>query len=238
MPARINVELIRHGMTPGNRESRYIGAGSDEDLSGEGIASAMSHCVQQAKADIYLLSPMRRCLETALLLEGVTGEALREMMAGEESGKALHQALGEVLAGSVWCIVPDLRECDFGDFEGYNWKELSGNPAYQAWIDSGGTSAFPHGEDRASFIGRTVQAFYEAVRRTDAVHSEKQELTIRVIAHGGTIMALMDALAQPKSGDRERTYYDWHVPNCGMVRSEMAVSEDGQIKLIPEEIVL
>ncbi len=37
------------------------------------------------------------------------------------------------------------REMDFGEFEGKNYAQLNGDPRYQAWIDSGGTLAFPGG---------------------------------------------------------------------------------------------
>lgn len=43
------------------------------------------------------------------------------------------------------------REMDFGEFEGKNYAQLNGDPRYQAWIDSGGTLAFPGGESRERF---------------------------------------------------------------------------------------
>ena len=43
-------------------------------------------------------------------------------------------------------IIDQLAECDFGDFENKNYLELSGNPDYQAWVDSGGILPFPNGE--------------------------------------------------------------------------------------------
>lgn len=33
-------------------------------------------------------------------------------------------------------IIEELAECDFGEFENKNYKELEGNAKYQAWIDS------------------------------------------------------------------------------------------------------
>ena len=71
--------------------------------------------------EVVLTSPMRRCVQTAEILFPDTP---REIVYG-------------------------LQECDFGDFEGKNYAELSGDPAYQAWIDSGGTLAFPGGESKS-----------------------------------------------------------------------------------------
>lgn len=39
-------------------------------------------------------------------------------------------------------IIEELAECDFGEFENKNYKELEGNPHYQEWIDSNGTLPF------------------------------------------------------------------------------------------------
>lgn len=59
--------------------------------------------------------------------------------------------------------VTDLRECDFGDFENKNYKELSGNGDYQAWIDSNGTLPFPNGESMDAFKSRCLEAFARIV---------------------------------------------------------------------------
>ena len=96
-------------------------------------------------------------------------------------------------------ILEDLRECDFGDFENKNYAELNGQPDYQAWIDSGGEMPFPNGERRAAFAERCVQAF-EQIRR--------QPTDCAVIAHGGTLMAIMEQYALPAG-----SYFDFQVKN-------------------------
>ena len=65
--------------------------------------------------------------------------------------------------GLVQKECPLLKECDFGDFENKNYKELSGNPDYQAWIDSGGTLPFPGGEDSEAFRIRCREGFVQCV---------------------------------------------------------------------------
>ena len=59
--------------------------------------------------------------------------------------------------GAEQVVCEQMRECDFGLFEGKNYQELTGNPKYQSWIDSGGTKAFPGGEDPMEF-GNGVSA--------------------------------------------------------------------------------
>ena len=53
-------------------------------------------------------------------------------------------------------VIPEWTEIDFGLFEGKNHRELSGNMAYQEWIDSNGTLPFPEGESREEFIDRSI----------------------------------------------------------------------------------
>lgn len=78
-------------------------------------------------------------------------------------------------------IVWGLQECDFGAFEGKNYQELSGDTSYQAWIDSGGTLAFPEGESREGFVRRCCAALETALQ-------SRQESHIAAVVHGGTIM--------------------------------------------------
>ncbi len=123
--------LIRHGLTRGNLEGRYIGCRTDEGLCPEGIAALKEKTFPPAGR--VFASPMKRCLETAAILYP---EIRPE-------------------------IVPDFRECDFGLFENKNHAEMNGRADYQAWIDSGGEMPFPGGESRKEFAIRCRRAFEE-----------------------------------------------------------------------------
>lgn len=165
--------LIRHGMTSGNREQRYIGR-TDQPLCEEGINALLGK--SYPTADILFCSPMKRCLQTADIL----------------------------FPGVEPVIVPDLRECDFGDFEGKNHAELDGGAYYQRWIDSGGTLPFPHGESPEGFKERCVGAFRQCIASADRE-------SLAFVVHGGTVMAIMEAFALPK-----KAYYAYMVKNgCG-----------------------
>ena len=56
---------------------------------------------------------------------------------------------------------------DFGEWELKSYKELSTDirfrDSYQAWIDSGGTLAFPSGESRKEFCKRSICGFERAL---------------------------------------------------------------------------
>ena len=171
--------LIRHGKTRGNLEGRYIGFRSDETLCPEGIEE-LKQGTYPAVRRVYA-SPMRRCLETAALLyPDVPVE-----------------------------VVPDFRECDFGEFEGKNYAELNGRGDYQAWIDSGGELPFPGGESRTEFAARCLETYQE-------IRKKAPQEDCALIVHGGTVMAIMEKYALPPG-----SFYDYQVPNgCGFILEE------------------
>lgn len=108
----MRIDLIRHGMTRGNEERRYIGI-TDEPLSERGRKLA-EQCMYEMP-EIVFSSPLKRCVETAEIL----------------------------YPDQDIYIIEELRECDFGIFEGKNAEELSKTEAYQRWIDSNATIPFP-----------------------------------------------------------------------------------------------
>ena len=175
----MNWILIRHGKTRGNLEKRYIGCRSDESLCPEGAAE-LEQRVYPSAGQVFA-SPMQRCLETAEVL----------------------------YPGLPVQVVPDFRECDFGEFEGKNYAELNGREDYQAWIDSGGELPFPGGESRETFSARCLNAFAELQKK-----APRDDCAL--VVHGGTIMAIMEAFARPRG-----SYYDFQVPNgCGYILHE------------------
>lgn len=105
--------------------------------------------------------------------------------------------------------VEELRECDFGIFENKNYKELSDCPEYQAWIDSGGTMTFPGGENPEEFRKRCVCGFEKVIK--ECRHDQIKRVAI--VAHGGTIMSIMDRYARDENGQPDGSYYDYQVKN-------------------------
>ncbi len=103
-------------------------------------------------------------------------------------------------------LVPDFRECGFGAFEYKNYEELKDHPAYRAWLDARGFTAFPGGESRADFCKRVVRAFDHVAEKAEPLGGD-----IAVVAHGGTLMAILEARALPK-----QDFYAWQAPTgCG-----------------------
>lgn len=182
--------LIRHGKTAGNLLGRYIGSRTDEPLCDEGREGLAGK--QLPEVERLYVSPMKRCVETAeILWPGFDRKRIQK--------------------------VTDLRECDFGDFENKNYKELSGNGDYQAWIDSNGTLPFPNGESMDVFKSRCLEAFARIVEEVSGAEQEwiasgkTGIFRAGIVVHGGTIMAILEQYGYPKAA-----YFDYQVKNgCG-----------------------
>ena len=91
--------------------------------------------------------------------------------------------------------VPGLEEFDFGVFEGRSADELADDSAYRKWVDGGCVAACPSGDSRERYVARVGDAFERLVH--DAAGRGERELTI--VAHGGTIMALLSAFADSRA---------------------------------------
>ena len=187
----MRVILIRHSKTAGNLKGRYIGT-TDEPLCEEGIR--LLEGKTYPAAELVYVSPMKRCRETASLINPTLTQR-------EE---------------------PLLRECDFGEFENKNYKELSGNAAYQAWIDSNGTLPFPGGESREAFEKRCREGFAELLKGL----RDKPFRRAAFVVHGGTIMSILAAYAAEK-----KEFYHWQVQNGEGFRMLWDETEKGGIIL-------
>lgn len=149
---------------------------TDEPLAKEG-ADALA-CGQYPAADAVVSSPMLRCKMTA----------------------------GIIYPDKTPVIYDDLRECDFGTFEGKTNEQLKDDPLYIKWIENAGDIPFPDGEDAKTFRRRCCAAFERAVRENVCER-------LAFVVHGGVIMAVMDRYCTER-----RSFYGWHVKNgCGYV---------------------
>ena len=182
----MEVILLRHGATEGNAQRRYIGR-TDEPLSDAGLTALQA---------LPPLPQLRRVFVTPLLRTQQTAAVL--------------------FPKAVQTIVTDLREMDFGDFEGRNADELAHSAAYRRWVEGGCIAPTPNGETRQDFSRRCCEAF-QATLRTIA---EDGEPTGVFVLHGGSIMAILERFAQP-----QREFYAYQVPNGGGFQCEAACIE-------------
>ncbi|MBU1140382.1 MAG: histidine phosphatase family protein [Proteobacteria bacterium] len=148
--------LLRHGET--GFPGRYIGA-TDVPLSSAGISqiSALQTIFREQDIDLIISSPMERCRQCAKILF---------------PERSIHYD-------------DDLREIDFGRWEGLSFAEIKDADAelVDLWAKWSPDFCFPQGERIGSFLNR----IYSVGERLSAA----QEKTTLLIAHGGVIRTLL-----------------------------------------------
>lgn len=131
---QVEIVLIRHGKTEGNKEKRYIGR-TDQPLSEEGIAGIKENLGRYPSVEKVYASPMKRTRQTAEL----------------------------IYPGQASELVDGLREMDMGVFEGKNHAELKNRPSYILWVATRGKISIPGGESMKDFGKRTMDAFTQVL---------------------------------------------------------------------------
>ena len=162
-----HLKVIRHGMTDANSKATYIGI-TDLPLSAEGktdLFNKMDEFDYTSVQKVYS-SPLKRCTQTA-----------------------------EILYPGVFLqTVTELREMNFGDFEGKSADDLVNIPEFKDWLKGGIDNAPPNGESIRQVIERCYEGF-------DFIASDMMEQGLTncaVVTHGGIIMNALSCFGVPK----------------------------------------
>ena len=195
------LHLIRHGLTRGNLEGLYVGSGTDLPLCEEGRAQldALRGRYAYPQVGTVFCSPLQRAVQTAELLFPSAEKKL---------------------------LVPDLREMDFGAYEGRPVKELVKDPDFARWMDPSGGYTPPGAESAADFYRRCGQALLRLVEYL--LKAGVPEAAC--VTHGGVIMNMLAQKALP-----QRRPEDWMAdPGCGYtVRCDAAMwMRDGLVEAV------
>lgn len=170
----LKIHLIRHGATDANLLGQYIGSRTDAPLSPEGLNELriLKDNMEYPEIQQIYSSPMLRCKQTAAVLYPEK----------------------DIIA------VENLKEYDFGDFEGKTVEQLENQQSFIDWA-SGKTTCTPGGEDNSDFIKRLCVGLNQIV--VDML--QKNIESSAVIMHGGAIMMLLAATAVPRRRSIEWT---------------------------------
>lgn len=175
------IHLIRHGITQGNLLGQYVGR-TDLPLAEEGIAQLeeLKQHSTYPSARVFYCSPLKRCIQTLRIL----------------------------YPDAQPIVVNDLRECDFGDWEGRTAEEIAAaDENFTHWVGSDEIVTPPNGESGGEFMQRVCAAFEKIVE--GMMRSGTSSAV--VVAHGGTIMSILSAYGLPRAN-----FYDWMTNNgCG-----------------------
>ena len=168
------IYLIRHGRTEANDKGIYIGK-TDYSLSESGkkeLIEKLDEFEYPGVERVYS-SPAKRCLETAdILFEG------RETIA-----------------------VHDLRELDFGEFEGMSVEDLINREDYKEWLKGGFEKSAPGGESIADMVARVYSALDKIVLNMMSDDFE----SAAIVTHSGIISNMLSCFGLPKYKPTEIT---------------------------------
>lgn len=177
MDDRLVVTLLRHGMTDENERSAYIGW-TDSLLNQKGREMVRELRKHIRQPDLIFSSTSVRCLETA----------------------------GILFPGEIMVRLDQLREMNFGDWEGKTYEDLQGLTSYRKWLDDPLSKGPDKGETFAEFSER-VQNGWQLIKEK-TLESGKQH--VAVVTHGGVIRLLLSELAPGES-----SFFQWRVPLAG-----------------------
>lgn len=166
------ISLIRHGSTEANEKGIYIGK-TDYPLSEDGIIELQNKTRKFIYPDVdrVYASPLKRCVQSAEIL----------------------------FPDSQIQKLDDLRELDFGDFEGKSVDELIDKPEYKEWLKGGVDNNPPNGESIKMLVFRSYNAINEIVRQM----MEEDILHCAVVTHAGIITNMLSCFGLPKIDPKE-----------------------------------
>lgn len=132
--------LLRHAVTAGNEQRRYVGRRTDEPISVAGGIQCQEAGVRADVRKVYV-SPLLRARQTAELC----------------------------FPRALIVPVKGLEEFDFGAFEGRCADRMADDAAYRSWVDGECVGRCPGGESLESFMERSnralVSLLVDAARR-------------------------------------------------------------------------
>ena len=167
----MTIYLIRHGKTLANERHLYCGS-TDLPLSKEGVEELQRLSYHVSRVR-FVTSGLRRTEETLQILFGEVSH----------------------------CVIPELREVDFGSFEMRGYQELKDDPDYQSWISGDNESNVPPGGESGNQMRQRVLKAFSEISQTG------QDTVI--ITHGGVIYAIMESLFPEEGKNR----YQWQPEN-------------------------
>lgn len=166
--------LVRHGRTTANASGMLAGRLPGVRLDDTGVEQAQRAAARIAAVAIsaVISSPQERCRQTGQAIIAAQREAGRRLKLGSERG---------------------IAECDYGDWQGRQLKDLAQEPLWRTVQRQPSAAAFPGGESLLAMQHRAVTA----VRRHDAaIEAASGASAVWVaVSHGDIIKSVLaDAL--------------------------------------------
>ena len=161
------ISVIRHGLTEANEKGIYIGT-TDYSLSEAGKRQLYDKLdeYEYPRVQRVYSSPLKRCMETTEIL----------------------------FPDSEKMIVENLREMNFGDFEGKSVDELINREDYKHWLKGGADNPPPNGETLQELVIRTYRALNEIIRNM----MSEDIFESAIVTHAGVLSNMLSCFGVPK----------------------------------------
>jgi len=164
----VKLLLIRHGESEGNVNRKFCGF-QDVKLTEKGIwqAKRLAQRLREVKVDAVYCSDLSRARHTAEIVFQNRGINMK--------------------------IVPQLKEINFGVWEGLSFEEVKLKFGYgeyfHSWLENTDVKAvIPQGESIIQLNERVMKALKEIL---DKHNAKKNDETIAIVCHGGTIRVIL-----------------------------------------------
>lgn len=174
------IHFIRHGLTEGNLKGQYIGS-TDLPLCQSGITQLEQLAVEfdYPGAGIFISSPMKRCIESLKIL----------------------------YPDASILPIDELRECDFGEFEGQTAEQLKNSETFKEWMSADADYAPYGGESGNHFSSRVFSVFEQIV---DGLMKTQTTSSV-IMTHSGVISMILSRYGLPQGSPS-----DWYCDaGCG-----------------------
>lgn len=167
------LSIIRHGFTEANEKGMYIGSRTDLPLSQKGKDTLLNMLdeYKYPRVQRVYTSPLLRCRQTCEILFPD------------------RQIIG----------MDDLRELDFGDFDGKTVDELINREDYKKWLQGGINNSAPNGESIQDLLVRS----YSALTRIIMNMMDEEFSHCAIVTHVGVIKNMLIAFGLPKIDPNE-----------------------------------
>lgn len=174
MANHLVISLLRHGLTIANEKRAYIGW-TDSPLSERGERSLQAKNYPQGSVQLLFSSPLQRCLATA------------DILFPQQKAQ----------------VIEELKEMNFGAWEGKTYDELKDRPIYRQWLNDIFSEPIEAGESYSQFSNRIADGLEKVYERA----IDKQVNHLAIVTHGGVIRLILHRLFP-----EEKTFFDWEIP--------------------------
>lgn len=168
------IHFIRHGAIDETLAGKYIGT-TNVPLSDKGRMALrkLDYENKYPGTQAVFTSPLKRCIETCQILYPEQNPI----------------------------SIPNLSECNFGEWEGKTADELKDDADFKKWLAGDNEVKPPKGESNSDFIRRICLMFesiVEGLMKTGTSESV-------IVTHGGVIMTLLAVYGVPQAKPFEWT---------------------------------